>query len=91
MVVITYKSGLRLNQHPFAEVNTAVASLNVSSSGIKIYSGNNEIILDQKRLDRIQERRQLEAAIFAWVTLRSLPWLKIRYFRLGLTYRSGET
>ena len=63
MVVITYKSGLRLNQHPFAEVNTAVASLNVSSSGIKIYSGNNEIILDQKRLDRIQERRQLESAI----------------------------
>lgn len=63
MVVIRYKSGLRLSQHPLAEMNTAVTSLNASSNGIKIYSGQNEIILDQKRLDRIQERQQLEAAI----------------------------
>ncbi len=63
MVVIRYKSGLRLSQHPLPEMNTARAMPNLSSSGIKIRSGKNEIILDPKRLDRIQERQQLEAMV----------------------------
>ena len=60
MVVIRYKSGLRLNRHLLPETNTARAPSNMNFSGIKIRSGKNEIILDPKRLDRIRERRQLE-------------------------------
>ncbi len=63
MVVIRYKSGLRLNRHLLPETNTARAPSNMNFSGIKIRSGKNEIILDPKRLDRIQERQQLEAAV----------------------------
>ena len=63
MVVIRYKSGLRLNRHPLPEMDTARAMPNISSGGIRIGSGKNEIILDPKRLDRIQERQQLEAMV----------------------------
>ena len=63
MVVIRYKSGLRLNRYPLPEMNTAKAISNLSSSGIKIHSGKNEVILDPKRLDRVQERQQLEATV----------------------------
>lgn len=63
MVVIRYKPGLRLSQHPLPGINTTKAISNISSSGIKIHSGKNEIILDPKRLDRIQERQQLEAMV----------------------------
>lgn len=63
MVVIRYKSGLRLNRHPLPEMNTAKAISNLSSSGIKIHSGKNELILNPKRLDRIRERQQLEAMV----------------------------
>lgn len=63
MVVIRYKSGLRLSQHPLPETNTAKEISNISSSGIKTYSGTNEIILDQKRLGRFQDRQQLEAMV----------------------------
>ena len=40
MVVIRYKSGIRLNQPPLPEINTAKAISNPGSSGIKIRSGN---------------------------------------------------
>lgn len=63
MVVIRYKSGLRLSQHPLPEMNTARAIPNISTSGIKIRSGKNEIMLDKKRLNRIRERQQLEAMV----------------------------
>ncbi len=63
MVVVRYKSGLRLNRHPLPEMDTARAMPNISSGGIRIGSGKNEIILDPKRLDRIQERQQLEAMV----------------------------
>jgi hypothetical protein len=63
MVVVSYKSGLKLNRHPLPEMNTARAIPNISSGGIRIGSGKNEIILDPKRLDRIQERQQLEAMV----------------------------
>ena len=63
MVVFRYKSGLRLNRHPLAEMDTARDMPNISSGGIRIGSGKNEIILNPKRLDRIQERQQLEAMV----------------------------
>jgi hypothetical protein len=63
MVVVSYKSGLRLNRHPLPEMTIARAIPSISSGGIRIGSGKNEIILDPKRLDRIQERQQLEAMV----------------------------
>jgi hypothetical protein len=63
MVVISYKSGLRLNRYPVPEINTTRAITNISSGGIRIGSGKNEIILNPKRLDQIHERRHLEAMV----------------------------